>query len=166
MGASLFQKLTLDTRPDIYYIVCRRHCKPMINKTNPLVGKTITAIYLATDNQAIKFDIAGSKPIVAIVVAIVDGDYRSYTWIESLDMPNAILNSPVTSVEDINMPDLGNPDVDEYDVVKYYGCKITTQKGSCVIDYRNSSNSHYGGDMWWPGDDDHYYDGNNWTKIT
>lgn len=62
----------------------------------------------------------------------------------------------VTGVQDIEMPDLGQPD-DEYDVVAYYGCKISTNKGDIVIDYRNSSNGYYGGNLAWP--DENFYGG-------
>jgi len=118
---------------------------------NPLIGKTITSIEVAKDKKAIKFNLADANSIIVKA----DGDCCSSTWIESLDMPEAILGAPVTAVEDIPMPDLGQP---EYDVIQYYGCKITTTKGSCVIDYRNESNGYYGGNLSWP-EDDYFYGG-------
>lgn len=53
-------------------------------------------------------------------------------------------------VEHIEMPDLGDiPTVYEpaVDSVRYYGLKITTDKGRAVIDYRNDSNGYYGGNL-------------------
>ncbi len=53
------------------------------------------------------------------------------------------------------MPDLTPGDGGE---TKYYGCKITTDKGHIIIDYRNESNGYYGGDIVWP-DDRSFYGG-------
>lgn len=52
------------------------------------------------------------------------------------------------AVEEIEMPNLGNvptPHRDHVEEVKYYGLKITTDKGRAVIDFRNDSNGYYGG---------------------
>ena len=124
---------------------------------NPLVGKTVTKVELADDQQAIRFTVAGNdKP----VVAYADGDCCSYTWIESLDAPENLLGT-VQSVEDIDMPDRGqtkeNTQKKEYnpEYLAFYGCKITTDKGHCVIDYRNESNGYYGGSLEW-NKTDHY----------
>ena len=119
---------------------------------NPLIGKTVRAVHLADDKGAIRFDVDGCEPIIARA----DGDCCSHTWIEGLDTPSLLIGGEVTAVEDLAMPDLGQPD--EYDVIEYYGCKITTTKGACVIDYRNSSNGYYGGSLSWPSDD-YFYGG-------
>ncbi len=114
-------------------------------KQNKLIGKVITAIYIASDKEAIRFDVEDGAPIVART----QGDCCSSSWVESLDFPEQVLGSPVLSVEDIEMPDLG--DLPGRDVMSYYGCKITTARGCCVIDYRNESNGYYGGWIDWPG---------------
>lgn len=123
-----------------------------MSETNPLVGKIVTAVYLADDGGAIRFDVDGGDP----VVARADGDCCSHTWIESVDSPERLIGVPVVSVEDLEMPDLGSPDED--DVIAYYGCKIVTEKGDVVIDYRNESNGYYGGDLSWPTDS-YFYGG-------
>lgn len=71
---------------------------------------------------------------------------------ESLDTPQLLVGGTVTAVEDLDMPNLDTGDEDKYDVTMYYGCKIKTTKGDCVIDYRNSSNGYYGGRLSWPND--------------
>lgn len=48
------------------------------------------------------------------------------------------------------------PVEDEY--LQFYGFKIQTQKGDVVIEYRNSSNGYYGGNLAW-NDDDYFYGG-------
>lgn len=126
---------------------------------NPLIGKKITHVFLAADRKAIRFDVEGGEPIVVHA----DGDCCSSSWIESLDAPNALLGM-VRSVEDLDMPDLGSvaaqgeDKTSGYDpeCISYYGCKITTDKGACVIDYRNESNGYYGGNLVWPGSGSYY----------
>ena len=113
-------------------------------KQNALVGKTVVAVWMADDKKAMKFSTTDGDVIVR-----ADGDCCSDTWIEGVDLPGALLGT-VRAVEDIEMPDPGSPN--EYDVIAYYGCRITTDKGVCVIDYRNESNGYYGGDLTWPGD--------------
>lgn len=136
---------------------------------NVLIGKTITAVYLAEDGGAIRFDVEGAEP----VIARADGDCCSYTWIESLDAPEALIGT-VTAVVDIDMPDLGTEasqtnEKDRYydaDCISYYGCKITTDKGSCVIDYRNESNGYYGGNLSWPGPNSYFYGGVHGQNVS
>lgn len=123
----------------------------MSEQANPLIGKRITAIHLATDKKAIRFDVEDGEPIVAQS----DGDCCSDSWIESLDTPDMLIGEVVTAVEDVDMPDLGSSG--EYEVT-YYGCRITNAKGWCVIDYRNESNGYYGGNLSWPNDD-YFYGG-------
>lgn len=140
-----------------------------MSEQNPLIGKTITAIYLASDKKAIRFDLKEGDPIRARA----DGDCCSSTWIESLDTPDAILGDPVVSVEDLELPgrDEKKENADgEY--IAYYGCKVTTTRGICVIDFRNSSNGYYGGNLSWPTDS-YFYGGvygqnistEEWQKV-
>ena len=109
-----------------------------------LVGKTITAVELSPDRFRLTPRTADGP-----VILRTEGDCCSCTWIEALDDPEALLGT-VTAVEDLPMRDLGSvgtpyrPDVD---IVSYYGLKVTTEKGRCVIDYRNDSNGYYGGSL-------------------
>lgn len=123
-------------------------------KQNPLIGKTITAVHLASDKKALRFDVEGSDPIVVRA----DGDCCSSTWIESLDTPELLVGGTVVAIEDLSMP-VGDDDGDDEGVIAYYGCKITTTKGACVIDYRNESNGYYGGNLSWPGEAYEYFYG-------
>lgn len=136
--------------------------------SNALIGKTITVVYLAKDKMALRFDVEGGDPIIARA----DADCCSLTWIESLDTPELLIGGVVTAVEDLKMPDLGSPG--DYEVIAYYGCKVSTTKGACVIDYRNESNGYYGGNIVWPGGEyDTFYGGvygqnvssNEWTLL-
>lgn len=125
---------------------------------NPLVGKTISAIYLADHQGAIKFDLDDSTT----VEALCDGDCCSHTWIEEIINHEAAIGSPVTKVEEIDLPEefCGLTKTDHFEEeMQFYGCAIETAKGRCTIAYRNSSNGYYGGRLAWPSDDDHYYYG-------
>lgn len=115
------------------------------NKRKSFIGRTITGYVLAEDNESITFQFAAGDAITLVAY----GDCCSHTWIESIDLPSNLLGT-VQEVEEIDMPDLGNiPTTKEdfVDQVAYYGLKITTNKGSAVIDYRNNSNGYYGGSL-------------------
>jgi hypothetical protein len=114
-------------------------------ETNPIVGKRIVAVYIADDKMALRFDLEDGTS----VIARTDGDCCSHSWVESVEGPERLLGV-VQSAQDINMPDLGTPP--EHECLSYYGYKITTDKGDCIIDYRNSSNGYYGGWLVWPSE--------------
>lgn len=116
-----------------------------------LVGKAITSIELAKDKKAIRFTTDGGG-----IIARARGDCCSETWVESIEISTREFPATVLSVDDIEMPNHGSPSY--YEVIAYYGCKIVTDKGHIIIDYRNSSNGYYGGDLSWP-DDNYYYGG-------
>ena len=117
--------------------------------TNMLEDRTITGMSIAKDKQALLFSTDQGD-----IKVLCDGDCCSYTWVEHIELPALGFPAKVLSVEDLDMPDLGGqPDCD---VVAYYGCKISTDKGDIIIDYRNDSNGYYGGDLSWPTDDYFY----------
>jgi hypothetical protein len=130
-----------------------------------LIGKTITKMKIADDKKAILFITDDGE-----IIAKCDGDCCSNTWVEHIELPVLGFPAKVISVDDLDMPDLGQPD--EYEVIAYYGCKIVTDKGDIVIDYRNESNGYYGGNLSWP-DDNYFYGGvygqnvskNNWVDV-
>lgn len=118
--------------------------------SNVLVGKTVTAIYLASDKMAIKFDVAGEEP----VIARCDADCCSHTWIEHVELPALGTPFTVSAVSDLEL----NADLDTQDgELAFYGLKIVTDKGDMIVDYRNESNGYYGGWLAW--DDDRFYGG-------
>jgi len=123
-----------------------------------LVGKTINEIKIADDKQALLFIIDEGEARVRC-----DADCCSYTWVEHIELPAMGFPAKVISVSSLDMPDLGQ--LEEYDVVQYYGCKIATDKGDIIIDYRNSSNGYYGGDLVWP-DDTYFYGGVHGQNIS
>lgn len=121
-------------------------------KNHCLEGKTITGIEIADDKKAMRFLVEGADAIVAKA----DGDCCSSTWIEHVGLPALGFPAKVLSVADLDLP--GSTSNDDGDCLAVYGIEIITDKGSIIIDYRNSSNGYYGGDLSWP-DDDYFYGG-------
>lgn len=133
--------------------------------SNVLIGKVLTAVYLAADKEALKFEVEGADPLVVRC----EGDCCSHTWIEHLELPALGLPATVVSVEDLDLKK--EADESDGDYIQFYGCKIVTDRGEIIIDYRNSSNGYYGGSLTWPGED-HYtgvFDQNaskeEWGKV-
>ncbi len=118
----------------------------MNNKINPLVGKVLKDMQLSDDKEVIAFVLSDNT----VIKAYCHADCCSYTWIESVMNGESAIGSEILEADNIEMPDLG--DMPERDVVSYYGFKIKTVKGECIIDFRNDSNGYYGGDLVWPGD--------------
>jgi hypothetical protein len=125
-----------------------------------LENKTITSVDLAEDKHAIRFNILEGESIVAKT----DGDCCSYTWIEHVELPAKGFPAKVLSVEALDLP--GSVDNSEdYECLQVYGLKIITESGDFVIDYRNSSNGYYGGNLSWP-DDKYYYGGVHGQNVS
>jgi hypothetical protein len=130
-----------------------------------LVGKTVTAIYLSSDKEKIKFEVGGEEPIVAFTVA----DCCSITWIEAVEIPALGLPAKVIEMQDLDLSLLAEDDHPEYDYLQFYGVKLVTDRGELVIDYRNSSNGYYGGNLVWPGGATSRYEtpsnDSTWNKV-
>lgn len=133
---------------------------------NALIGATISEMKVAEDRYAILFITDKGN-----LIARVDADCCSETWVEHIDLPVLGFPAKVLDVVDLEMPDLGSPEPGEE--IEYYGAKIVTDKGDIIIDYRNSSNGYYGGSMVWPGSDEYFSGGvygqniskNEWKEI-
>jgi hypothetical protein len=127
-----------------------------------LKGKVLTGIELASDNKAMRF-LSEGEPILARA----DGDCCSESWIEHIEIPVSF-PAKVLSVEGLYYDESEESD---YEVIVRYGLKVVTDKGDLVIDYRNSSNGYYGGDLVFG--DDYFYGGvwgqnesnNEWQPV-
>lgn len=112
-----------------------------------LIGKTITEMKIADDKLALLFRTTDGD-----VIARADADCCSSTWIEHVELPALGFPATVLGLDDLDLPDEDVEDDDDH-CIRFYGFKITTDRGHIVIDYRNESNGYYGGDLCWPGDD-------------
>lgn len=112
---------------------------------NDLVGRRISNFLLSDDRETITL-----KTDKGNVIGSCYADCCSTTWIEDLADEMALVDATILNVEDIDMPNLGNISTSHMhypEEVAYYGLRITTNKGICVIDYRNNSNGYYGGSI-------------------
>ena len=130
---------------------------------NPLIGKTLTGIKIAKDRVALLFQTTDGD-----VLVLVDADCCSYTWVESVELPALGFPALVTAVEELDLPEPSAPKESAFhkdpEVLAYYGCKIGTDKGDIVIDYRNDSNGYYGGSLSWPGE--YFYGGVHGQNVS
>ena len=126
-----------------------------------LVGKILTGLKLAADRQAILFQTTDGD-----LKVLVDADCCSYTWVEGIELPALGFPALVTKVEDLDMPesDKASNFHSDPEVLAFYGCKISTDRGEIVIDYRNDSNGYYGGSLSWPGE--HFYGGVHGQNVS
>lgn len=125
---------------------------------NQLIGKTIVEMKIAEDKQALLFVTSEGEDLIARV----DGDCCSYSWIESVELPALGLPFTISEVDSLEL----NSDMDNRDgELQFYGAKIVTDKGDMVIDYRNESNGYYGGNMNWPGDG-YFYGGVHGQNVS
>lgn len=119
-------------------------------KQNYFIGKTITGIKIARDKKALLFITReNGRGIVR-----TDGDCCSSSWVESVSLPALGFPAVVTAVDDLELP--GTVE-NEKGLMRVYGVKMTTDRGEIIIDFRNSSNGYYGGNLSWP--DDKYFCG-------
>lgn len=118
--------------------------------THCLVGKTIISIEIAEDKAALRFVLSAGE-----IVAQCDAECCSQTWIEHVELPALSFPALVLSVENLDLSALRQDNHEELECLQFYGVKIITDRGEIIIDYRNSSNGYYGGDLIWPAED-HY----------
>lgn len=133
--------------------------------SNFFVGKIINSIKIASDKEALLFICEDGEYTV-----MCDADCCSHTWIEHMELPALGFPAKVMSQEDLEMSE--GVDHPEYDYLQFYGHKMTTDRGEIVIDYRNSSNGYYGGNLTWPDSRYHYggvynqsVSNNDWVDI-
>lgn len=118
--------------------------------THILEGKTINEIKIANDKMAILFQTDQGD-----IIGRADGDCCSQRWIEHVTLPCNGFPCVVLSTEERNL----DKDIRDNDgeLIQFYGFSIKTDRGDIEIDYRNSSNGYYGGNLSF--DDRDFYGG-------
>ena len=77
-----------------------------------------------------------------------EADCCSVTWFADIIGVCNLLGATVTTVEDVDIDNVDDSR-SRQETDKFYGLKITTDKGYADIIYRNSSNGYYGGSCCW-----------------
>lgn len=104
-----------------------------------LINLTIQGVFVNDDQSIIVF-----KTEKHDVAYQAEADCCSESWFADITGFDAMIGSPIQSVEDIELETVDDGRTrQEHD--SFYGIKITTQKGVCDIVYRNSSNGYYSG---------------------
>jgi hypothetical protein len=109
------------------------------------VGKTLTGLWGdGRDGIALVFG-DGTH-----LKGIPQGDCCSVSWIEHIEGATGLRPGKIVSIEKIDMPDRGDYDANNYDVLSFYGERIVLDSATeIVIDFRNDSNGYYGGGISW-----------------
>ncbi len=115
------------------------------NIEEKLIGKVLEAISLSDDKQKLSVTVDGETLKYG-----VEGDCCSSSWIEHLEVPDGVIGSVITEIEEINMGEVGGSKdhcerCKESDCLQLYQTLIKTQKGTVTLEYRNDSNGYYGG---------------------
>jgi len=106
-----------------------------------LIGHKITDVLVADDESGIRFVCDQAHDIDYIV----EGDCCSESWIaEVLNLP-ALIGQRVQNAVDLALPDRPNDGRSRQEDDAFYGYRLDTERGSCTIVFRNSSNGYYGG---------------------
>lgn len=127
--------------------------------SNPLIGKTIMKVEVTDVDDSIRFTCSDGS----VITAYCYGDCCSSTWIENVENPEVLIGSPVLTAEDVgSMKE--DEEVHGFEYIAFYGFQISTLKGRCDIDYRNSSNGYYGGSLNFEQVDDGFVSG--WEEPT
>ena len=83
-------------------------------------------------------------------------DCCSESWIESIEGVNSLLNNKINSVTKIESNNITknwvpNPPTQ---FLLAFAYELKTDKGCCIIEFRNESNGYYGGDLEFMGNVD------------
>lgn len=107
-----------------------------------LVGRRIDAVLMSPDQKSMAF-VCGN----VVLVATCDGDCCSTTWFADIVGADALWGREVIDAVEIPMPEWVdvNDGRTRQEEDKAYGVAIRTDRGTCEVIYRNSSNGYYGG---------------------
>jgi hypothetical protein len=113
-----------------------------------LIGRNIREIYVDKQYQMyMRFETDSGRMVFNLY-----SDRCSESWFSDIYQLDVLLGHRVTAVEEIEMKDV-MPDYNVEDgrcrqeCDSVYGIRITTDAGTAMIAFRNSSNGYYGGHL-------------------
>lgn len=104
-----------------------------------LVGKRISKVFVSEGESHLVFETDQGD-----VVWGTYGDCCSETWFADILGFSALCDALVSKVECLDLPGVDDGRTRQ-ESDSFYGMKIVTDKGTCDLVYRNSSNGYYGG---------------------
>jgi hypothetical protein len=104
-----------------------------------LIGQKINSVVVSDDKELIIFETDTHTYIYN-----AEADCCSHSWIEYVEDIDNVIGQTITKIEekDISRGEGGGHEC--LDVMNY---DLYTEKGICKIDFRNSSNGFYGGNL-------------------
>lgn len=115
-----------------------------------LIGLTVLKIETNLGNDELFIKLKDSFGNKVYMVFYSYGDCCSTSWIESLEGDQDIIENEIINIIEHELPPLEDDDPDlmfDNNFTQICNYEIVTAKGSCVIDFRNSSNGYYGGSL-------------------
>lgn len=106
-----------------------------------LKGKTIVKIEKEPEGQWIDFYLGDGEKWRFLA----EGDCCSNSWVQEIMYPENIIGEVVVNV--IEHTTASNIDDGEYGYLDIYNLDLVSKKGTCTVDFRNSSNGYYGGSL-------------------
>lgn len=109
-----------------------------------LKGRTILGVELIKDagDEHLRFDTPEGP-----VYFEVYGDCCSRSWVEHLTVPDDIAGASVIGADAKDLDDKAIDDHPDLDCLQFYEESVRTNKGDIIIEFRNSSNGYYGGEL-------------------
>ena len=106
-----------------------------------LVGHVINDIFIGSGEDYFLFK--GPKIDLCLYGY---GDCCSETWFSDVYNADNLRGHEIISVDEIDSGETDKePERSRQECDNVYGIRIRTEKGTCVLTYRNSSNGYYGG---------------------
>lgn len=103
-----------------------------------LKGCKIEKILISPDQDYLVFETDKGRQAY-----YADGDCCSRSWFSGITGVDALLGHTVGEIEAVPMSEVDSDP--QYDCLKIYGIKLTTDAGRADVEFRNSSNGYYGG---------------------
>lgn len=111
----------------------------MNNIIKSYLNKTIKGFKFSEDIVVLLFEDSSSLVLSAL------GGCCSKSWFETLSGEEDLEGAILQNLELIEYENKRLEIEEDYSVIKFYGVKITTNRGYTDIDMRNESNGYYGG---------------------
>lgn len=109
-----------------------------------LLGKIVKKVFISPSGDYIRF-----VTNVDDVFALGSGDCCSVSWINNITGIHNLIGQMVVEIRVKNEGLIEKPNTTDNDQeeMSYYALTLITEKGFCDIEFRNSSNGCYGGDL-------------------